>query len=177
MFGRHNFLATIVWEHRTTRENRAAFSRNNEFILAYAKDASSFKKSRNTLPRDSDVLARYANPDHDPRGPWQSVSANAQGGHGTASQYYEVVASSGKRHLPPNGRCWVYTEARMKAEISKNNIWFGRNGNGVPRIKHFLTYGKAGLTPHTLWTAKEVGTTDRAKKHLLRLLPDEQVGL
>ena len=175
VFGRDNFLATIVWEHRTTRENRAVFSRNSEFILAYAKDAPSFKRSRNALPRGPDVLARYSNPDCDPRGPWQSVSANVQGGHGTPSQYYEIVAPNGKRHLPPNGRCWVYTEERMRAQIAKNNIWFGREGTGAPRIKHFLAKANGGLTPHTLWSAREVGTTDQAKKHLLRIFPDEQV--
>jgi adenine-specific DNA-methyltransferase len=63
----------------------------------------------------------------------------------------------------------------MEQEIAKNNIWFGRDGTGVPRIKHFLAHANLGLTPHTLWAAEEVGTTDLAKKHLLRLLPEEQV--
>ena len=175
VFGRHNFLSTIVWQHRKSRENRKVFSNNNEFILVYARNARMFKEKRNMLPPSPALLSRYKNPDDDPRGPWQSVSANVQAGHGTHDQFYEFIAPNGRRHLPPNGRCWVFTQAKMEEEIAKNNIWLGRDGDGVPRIKHFLKQSKLGLTPHTLWTAEEVGTTDLAKKHLLRLLPNEQV--
>ena len=175
VFGRDNYLSTIVWQHRTTRENRKVFSNNNEFILAYAKNARVFKEHRNLLPTSPQFVKRFRNPDNDPRGPWQSVSANVQAGHGTVSQFYELVTPHGKRHVPPKGRCWIYTKAKMEQEIAKNNIWFGRDGNGVPRIKHFLAQANLGLTPHTLWTAEEVGTTDLAKKHLLRLLPSQQV--
>ena len=175
VFGRHNFLSTIVWQHRITRENRRVFSNNNEFILVYAKNARAFKKKRNRLPVSSELLSRFKNPDNDPRGPWQSVSANVQAGHGTASQFYELVAPLGRRHVPPNGRCWVYTKAKMEKEIANNNIWFGYDGKGVPRLKYFLAQAKLGLNPHTLWSAEEVGTTDLAKKHLLRLLPDSHV--
>ena len=175
VFGKHNFLSTIIWQHRTTRENRRVFSNNNEFILAYAKNARVFKKKRNRLPVSSELLSRFKNPDNDPRGPWQSVSANVQAGHATAGQFYELVAPQGKRHVPPNGRCWVYTKAKMEKEIANNNIWFGHDGHGVPRLKHFLSQAKLGLNPHTLWSAEEVGTTDLAKKHLLRMLPNAQV--
>lgn len=175
VFGRGNFVSTIVWQQRTTRENRKVFSNNHEYILVYARDAREFKRSRNLLPPTEALLARYRNPDGDPRGPWQSVSANAQAGHATASQFYEVVAPNGKHHSPPEGRCWVYAEDKMRAEIEAGNIWFGKTGNGVPRIKRFLRDKTIGLTPETLWPAADVGTNDNAKKHILRLLPDERV--
>ena len=63
----------------------------------------------------------------------------------------------------------------MKKEIAKSNVWFGRDGNAVPRLKRFLRDAKGGLTPHTIWTAQEVGTTDHAKKHLLSLFPQQPV--
>jgi adenine-specific DNA-methyltransferase len=175
VFDRENFITTIVWQQRTTRENRKVFSNNHEYVLLYARDYSKFKASRGLLPWTNEIADRFKNPDNDPRGPWQSVSANAQAGHATASQFYELVAPDGTRHRPPNGRCWVYDERRMRAEISKGNIWFGREGNGVPRIKRFLSETKRGITPHTLWLADEVGTNDSAKKHLLNLLPEETV--
>ena len=175
VFGRDNFLSTIVWQHRTTRENRKVFSNNNEFILVYAKNGRVFKEHRNMLPTNPQYMKRFRNLDDDPRGPWQSVSANVQAGHGTDSQFYELVTPFGKRHIPPKGRCWIYTKGKMEQEIAKNNIWFGRNGKAVPRIKYFLAHASLGLTPHTLWTSEEVGTTDLAKKHLLRLLPNERV--
>lgn len=175
LFGRKNFISTIVWQQRTTRENRKVFSNNHEYVLVYAKNARLFRDMRNLLPVTSVVADRYKNPDNDPRGPWQSVSANVQAGHATPSQFYEVVAPNGKRHSPPPGRCWAYNKARMKEEISKDNVWFGRDGNGVPRLKRFLKESASGLTPHTLWSATEVGTNDSAKKHQLELFPRKSV--
>jgi len=171
IFGRENFVSTIVWEQRTTRENRKVFSNNHEYLLVYARDARQFKETRGLLEWDTTVLSRFKNPDNDRRGSWQSVSANAQAGHATKSQFYELVAPNGRRHKPPKGRCWLYTQARMQKEIDKNNVWFGKDGNSVPRLKRFLRDAKQGFTPHTLWPAEEVGTNDSAKKHLLELFP------
>ena len=172
VFGRENFISTIVWQQRTTRENRKVFSNNHEYILVYSVDPKAFKGSRNLLPPTHDILSRYKNPDNDPRGTWQSISANVQAGHATRGQFYIIKSPSGKEHSPPNGRCWVYNEARMKEEISKGNIWFGKNGTGVPRIKKFLKdSANLGLTPETLWTAELSGTNLLAKKHMLELFP------
>lgn len=175
IFGRENFLTTIVWEHRKTRENRKTFSNNHEYIIAYAKDAKRFKKSRNRLPYGEEVKQRYRNPDNDPRGPWQSISLNVQAGHATASQFYTISSPAGKIHTPPNGRCWMYTKERVQQLLQDNRIWFGKSGAGVPRLKRFLSEMDGGLTPHTLWTADEVGTTDSAKKSLLAMFPDFEV--
>jgi adenine-specific DNA-methyltransferase len=168
VFGRENFVSTIIWEHRKSRENRKVFSNNHEYVLVYARSLRKFKESRNTLPMDEKILARYRNPDDDPRGAWQSVSLNVQAGHGTRSQFYTLVAPNGRRHEPPAGRCWVYTEERVQQLIADNRIWFGRDGNNAPRLKNFLSEKRRGLTPHTLWKAEEVGTTDSAKKEQLR---------
>ena len=175
VFGRQHFITTIVWQQRTTRENRKVSSNNHEYILVYAANPRRFRATRNLLPASPDLLSRYKNPDHDPRGPWQSVSANVQDGHATASQFYDILAPCGKVHRPPEGRCWVYIQDKMKREIAAGNIWFGKNGLGVPRIKRFLNSSHVGLTPDTLWTATDVGTNDEAKKQLLRILPNDTV--
>ncbi|MGB7605580.1 MAG: site-specific DNA-methyltransferase [Lutisporaceae bacterium] len=175
IFGRKNFINTIIWQHRLSRENRNIFSNNHEYILVYAKNPQKFKTARNLLPDTEEVLKRYKNPDNDPRGLWQSVTAHVQSGHGVKSQFYEIIAPNGKVHKLPNGRCWVYNEEKMKQEISNNNIWFGNGGNGVPRTKKFLYDRKDGITPETLWFGEDVGTTKCAKKHILSLFPQEVV--
>ena len=168
VFGRKNFVGTIVWERRTTRENRRVVSRNHEYLIVYAKNIDSWTKTRNALPLNSEITSRYQNPDSDPRGAWQSVSANVQDGHATPQQFYSIVSPNGKVHDAPKGRCWIYSKIKMQEEIKKKNIWFGKNGMGVPRVKKFLTKN-GGLTPETLWRADEVGTTAQAKKHLIQL--------
>lgn len=175
VFGRENFIGTIVWERRTSRENRRMLSRNHEYLLVYAKCLKHWASTRNYLPLTDEVKARYANLDDDPRGPWQSVTATAQKGHGTPQQYYAIKTPDGSSRFPPNGRCWVYNEKRMKEEIKRNNIWFGKNGSGAPRIKHFLSERTTGLTPETLWYANDVGTTASAKKHLVELFSEMSI--
>jgi adenine-specific DNA-methyltransferase len=151
------------------------FSVNQEYLLLYTKDKKLFSSTRNDLGLTDEVKSRYKNLDNDPRGNWQSVSVNAQAGHATKSQFYTLVAPSGKEHNPPKGRCWLYTKDKMEEQILKNNIWFGKDGNGVPRVKKFLKDIKSGLTPHTLWTADEVGTNDHAKKFLISMFSDKEV--
>src|SRR5690554_5201064 len=173
VFGRRNFVTTVIWQQRTTRENRRNFSNNHEYILVYAKDNVTFSSSMNKLPPTSEVLSRYKNPDNDPRGPWQSVSVNVQAGHAVKSQFYKIVSPSGVVHVPPTGRCWAYNKDKMNELIRQGRVWFGKNGDGVPRRKKYLAESMPGLTPETLWLAEDVGTNKEAKKHLLKIFPRE----
>jgi len=173
IFGRQNFVATIIWEKRKTRENRRVFSFNHDFVIVYANNKNVFDKIRNPLKMTDDIRARYKNPDNDPRGPWQSISALAQAGHGTVNQFYEITLPSGKVLSPPKGNCWRYSKKRMDSEIADGRIWFGKDGNNVPRIKKYLSESKdQGVTPETLWKADDVGTTDSAKKHVNQLMSE-----
>ena len=176
VFGGQNFVAHVIWEKRKSRENRRAFSFNHDFILIYARNKQAFESSRNLLPLSADVIARYKNPDDDTRGPWQSISALAQAGHATASQFYTLETPSGKKLNPPKGNCWRYTESRMAEAIRDGRIWFGKTGDNVPRIKRYLNENPDdGLTPETIWSADEASTNDEAKKELIDLLPDSVV--
>lgn len=169
VFGRDKFITTIIWQQRNTRENRKIFSNNHEYVLVYSPNPTKFKKKRNLLPVTDEILERYSNPDNDPRGPWQSITANVQAGHAVPSQFYEITAPNGKKHNPPQGRCWVYNRQRMEREIAEGNIWFGSDGNGVPRIKKFISESVIGVVPETLWLSDFAGTNKDAKNHLQKL--------
>ena len=175
VFGEENAVATFIWEKRTTRENRRVFSFNHDYIVCYARNKDLFQAQRNLLPLTQEVLDRYANPDDDPRGEWQSVSLNAQSGHATKAQFYQITTPSGRVLDPPPGCCWRVTEPRLKELVEDNRVWFGAEGNNVPRRKVFLSEARDGLTPHTLWTGDEVGTNDSAKKHVNKLFGDKSV--
>ena len=135
IFGEENFVATFIWQKRTTRENRRVFSFNHDYIVCFSRSADAFKTARGRLPLTDDVRARYSNPDNDPRGDWQSVSLNAQAGHATAAQFYTVVTPGGRTIDPPAGRCWSVTETRFAELVQDNRVWFGCDGNNVPRRK------------------------------------------
>jgi len=57
----------------------------------------------------------------------------------------------------------------MLSEIKAGNIWFGKDGNGVPRVKKFITSSAKGIVPETLWLSSFVGTNKDAKTHLRKL--------
>ena len=166
IFGEENFVAQFIWEKRITRENRKAISNRCEYVLCYTKSNDG---EIGLLPMNEEAKGRYKNPDNDPRGSWTSVPAIAQAGHGTKKQFYTLITPAGKELLPPSGSCWRYTLVKMQEAISDKRIWFGSDGNGVPRIKKFLHEGKQGLTPETLLTADSVGTNDSAKRELVNL--------
>ncbi|MDP2619670.1 MAG: site-specific DNA-methyltransferase [Hyphomicrobiales bacterium] len=165
IFGVENFIGIFVWEKRTTRENRKVFSVNHDYIVCYAREKPIFETVRCLLPRSDENEERFLNPDNDPRGPWQSVSMNAQAGPGRRKeQFYTVTTPSGRKVDPPSGRCWVYTEDRFEELKTDNRVWFGEDGANVPRLKCFRNESDNGIVPHTMWRADEVGTTDTAKK-------------
>ncbi len=170
IFGAANFAATFIWEKRTTRENRRVFSFSHDYVLCYARNVDLFQQTRGELPLSKEVIDRHKNPDNDPRGPWQSVAITAQAGHGTAAQFYDITTPGGRVIELPHGNCWRFTESRLAELMAENRIYFGANGNNVPRQKKFLSEVERGLTPHTLWNASEVGTTDTATKAVLDVM-------
>lgn len=173
VFGSDNFISTIIWQKINGRDNRTSISTTHDYIHVYAKQSMNWRSQRNLLPRSEDAAARYKNPDNDPRGPWTSGDMSAQAGPGRrASQFYTMTLPSGRKVDPPSGRCWLLTEERFKELVADNRIWFGEDGDNVPRIKRFLTEVQDGLVPMSIWPATEVGTNDTAKKEIKAMFPD-----
>tara|TARA_R100001369_G_scaffold91702_1_gene133752 strand:+ start:1024 stop:2673 length:1650 start_codon:yes stop_codon:yes gene_type:complete len=173
IFGTGNFIANFVWEKRKNRENRKVISMRHDYIICYGKNKFDAIKTFNQLPMNAEALARYVNTDNDPRGLWKSDPATAQSGHGTKSQFYTLTAPNGKKHEPPSGRCWIYTEEVMNEAIKDNRISFGKTGNNVPRVKTYLDDKERGLTPESILFAKDVSTNEEAKKSLKEMFNGE----
>lgn len=169
VFGEENFIANFIWEKRKTRENRSNISVRHDYVLCYVKDIFWVEDAFGLEEMSGSALSRYKNPDNDVMGPWTSVPAIAQAGHGTKSQFYTFTAPNGKSYNPPSGSCWRLTKDKMEEAIKHNKIWFGSDGNGVPRIKKYLSEGKQGLTPETFLLSDKCGTNDSAKREIVDL--------
>ena len=175
IFGEANFVANFIWEKRTNRENRKVVSSRHDYVVCYARNQMPGTRTLKQLPMSAKALANYKNPDNDPRGLWKSDPAHAQAGHGTKDQFYVLTAPNGKKHELESGRCWLYTEKVMNKEIADGKIWFGKDGNGVPRIKTYLDAKERGLTPESILFAEEVGTNESAKNLLKELFSGRAV--
>ncbi|MCL2136814.1 MAG: site-specific DNA-methyltransferase [Coriobacteriia bacterium] len=169
VFGSNNFVDTVVWQKIYTIKNSAQyFSGMHDYILVYAKNKASFK--RNLLPRTDDLDATYTNPDNDPRGPWTTNAVQARNFNGQGT--YEIVSPNGKVFLPPTGTYWRTSLATFQELDKDNRIWWGKNGNSVPRIKKFLSEAKQGVVPTTLWLHSEAGQNADAKIEVRSVLQD-----
>ena len=175
VFGEECFVAQFIWEKRKTRENRSSISIRHDYVLCYVKDIELLEDSLGLEIMTKAALSRYKNPDNDPKGPWTSVPAIAQAGHGTKSQLYTFVAPNGKSYNLPSGSCWRMTLEKMNEAVAQNKIWFGSDGNGVPRIKKYLSEGKQGLTPESIISSEKGGTNDSAKREIVELFNGKAV--
>lgn len=76
------------------------------------------------------------------------------------------MTPSGRRILPPPGTSWRFSQERFHELIADNRIWFGENGDNVPRYKRFLTEVQDGFVATTIWFRDEVGDNQEAKKEV-----------
>lgn len=163
IFGRNNFVNTIIWQKKHTRSNDARWlSDNHDFILVFAKNKAEWK--RNLLPRKDDANEGYSNPDNDSRGVWASGPCHAKTPN--PKDIYPVRTPSGREVMPPPGTSWRFSKTSFQELIKDNRIYFGASGNNIPRYKRFRTEVQEGLVPLTIWLKDEVGDNQEAKKEV-----------
>lgn len=168
VFGGQNFVAQLVWERAFSPKNDARFiSNSHDYVLMYAKNITQFVIGR--LPRTEEANARYSNPDNDPRGVWMSSDISVKTYNAECD--YPITAPSGRVIEPPAGRCWRLSKKAFLERLQDNRIWFGPDGNGVPRIKRFLTDLKhEGMAPTSIMFFKDVGHSQEGAQEVSKLL-------
>lgn len=166
VFGEDNFVAQVIWQKVFSPKSSARwFSEDHDYILVYAKQGDSW--TPRLLPQTDEMIARYKNPDNDPRGPWTSGDLAARNRYDAG--LYPLTCPSGRViDGPPKGSYWRFSRQSFDKLNSDNRIWWGSEGSNMPRLKRFLSEVKQGRTPQTLWFYEEVGHTQDAKKTLLK---------
>jgi adenine-specific DNA-methyltransferase len=171
IFGRTNFIANVIWQKRFSPNSTAQFiSDSHDHILVYAKERQSWK--RRLLPRDQDHDKSYRNPDSDPRGPWTSGDLSARNSY-SAGIY--PVSTPSDRFIPgpPKGMYWRVSKEKLAELDGDKRIWWGKDGDNVPRLKRFLSEVMDGIVPQTVWLHNEVGNTQEAKKEVMSVVPPD----
>jgi adenine-specific DNA-methyltransferase len=168
IFGMQNFIAQLVWERAFSPKNDAKYiSNSHDYILMYARSINEFSIGR--LPRTEKANLRYKNPDDDLRGPWMSSDMSVKTYNENCD--YPITAPSGRIIEPPAGRCWSLSKKAFLERLNDNRIWFGPEGDGVPRIKRFLSDLKfEGMAPTSILFNKEVGHSQEGSQEVSKLL-------
>src|SRR5690606_9483945 len=170
IFGRHAFIASMVWENFYGRSNAAAISPGHNYLLLYSPMGLDWKKVRDLLPRDEKSGSKYKNPDNDPRGPWRLGPIFA-GGERHEGLMYEVTIPSGRKVRPPKGSHWRMLEKDFWRMVEDGRIVFGESGDNNPAVKLYLNEVQGGMVPRTWWPHTEVGHTQEAKREIQALFP------
>jgi adenine-specific DNA-methyltransferase len=176
IFGERNFVANIIWQKKFSRANDATyFSTMHDHILCYAKNSKLNGDGAcwelKLLSRGDEIPDGYTNPDNDPRGPWTSVVLSAKSG--TEKLIYEIITPSGRSCFPPDGRYWSVNKDKFEDLAADGRIWFGRSGDGIPRLKTFWSEVQDGLRPNTIWFHQEVGHNQEGRQEVKRLFDDK----
>ncbi len=164
VFGSENFIATVIWHKMDSPKNTAMhFSEDHDYIVVYARNGKEWRP--NGLERTEDMIARYKNPDSDPRGPWllSDLAARnyyAQGRYPITTKAGRVIAG------PPAGSYWRVSREKFDSLDRDNRIWWGEGGDNRPGMKRFLSEVRKGVVPQTYWSWKDVGSTRNAKQEL-----------
>ena len=168
IFGEQNFITTVIWHKMDSPKNSAVhMSEDHESLHIYAKEADVWRP--NLLPRNKKMLARYRNPDNDPRGPWLLSDLAARNPYSKGR--YSITTPTGKViDGPPAGSSWRISKERFDELNEDNRIWWGQSNNNRPGIKRFLSEVREGVVPRSLWIWREVGSTRHSKQELSEVM-------
>jgi site-specific DNA-methyltransferase (adenine-specific)/adenine-specific DNA-methyltransferase len=144
LFGQTNHVATFIWKRRTTPDSRNlnGVSGDHEYVLCYQRSAGFRVRGQ------AKDLAKYTNPDDDPRGAWMSDNLT---GLANASErpnlHYDIVhPDTGDRYKPHPSRGWIYGRDRMAVLIAENRILWPRKQTGRPRLKRYISDMQSSTT-------------------------------
>lgn len=169
IFGEDNFVQNIIWKKRAGAPNDKVIGATHEYIMMFAKNIQTLEL--NWKARSEEQLKRYKNPDNHPKGRWaaDNLMANVKGGRFVNSLYFAIVnPNTGEEHFPSNNGNWRYNRETIDKLLKNNEIYFGEDGKGRPKLKRFLCDVKDGVSRPTIWDW--VGYGNNGSQHIQELL-------
>ena len=159
VFGRRNFIGSIVWNHSVQSKGYSGkLSIHHNYILAYQKSEAFTLLN---LPRSDEHNVNYGNADNDPKGPWRS--GDVRNSLVRPNLMYDIVSPSGKtiKH-PPKG--WRFSRDTFERELAEGKIMFSKDEERI--IRKIYLADQDGRVPESLWFATDAGTTREASSEV-----------
>jgi adenine-specific DNA-methyltransferase len=173
VFGPRSCVSILTWYKRVSPANDAKyFSSDHEYVVVYAKNRDRWHPHR--LPRSSEQLKNYKNPDNDPRGPWNSATYTCNKSAEERPNLYHGITNpnNGQVIWPKRTAVWKYDADTHQAHVRENLLWWGKDGKAkMPRIKLFLE-GVRDVVPRSVLSYNDCGSTQEARTELLQVIPE-----
>ena len=142
VFGRENFISTIVWKRKRGRDNSARwFSKAHEYFLVFAKQKSIL--NFNLIELDEETKLQYKNSDNDKRGKWRMLACWARGTQGGVQ--YDFTTKEGHFF---SERLWLFSKENLKKLDQEDKLVI--RGDNIYR-KLFINEHK-GQVLESIWT-------------------------
>lgn len=168
IFGEDNFVANLIWQNKYTIANDKVngLTTQTEYILCYAKIGADRVIFTKAPLRKEYIEANYSNLDNDPNGPYMTVQMFK-----FKNPYsFDVTSPTGKVWNKP----WNFTPESFKALDDTGAVYWGLDGNSLPRKKVYLKNSK-GVGRRNLLLGEEVGYTADSSKDLRVLFEDGNI--
>jgi adenine-specific DNA-methyltransferase len=168
VFGRGNFVDTVIWQKADSPRNSARqFSSDHDYMYVYSKAADWIPTK---LARTDEANSIYLNPDNDERGPW--IPGDPYANKPYSKGLFSMVGPSGRTFTPPPGRYWRVSEERLRELDADGRVWWGSTGEARPSIKRYLSE-VGNLVPRTFWNKDDVGSNRTSKNEMRALFPED----
>jgi adenine-specific DNA-methyltransferase len=178
IFGRDNFLGTVIWEKSDSpRMDAEFFSSRHDFILTFAKNKS--QVSFNRLNQNSDDLPEHYDKVDETGRRYYLKPLRAMGGQGDSraarpNLYYALTSPEGTEIYPKkqDGTDGAWRWGREKVEQEKSRIEWRRGRSEWTPYFRIYADTSSGRPPETLWFHAEVGSNRTSKAEIKALFPD-----
>ena len=159
IFGEENFIANLIWKKTGGKNSIKKVSVTTEYVLVY--DMGGIEEYANvSLPNTKG----YTNPDNDPRGVYRTQQMFRNDGR----REYEITTPTGDKI----SKGWLYTPDNMKQLIDEKRVYWGKNGNSLPRRKVYLKDNE-GMKIRSLLRSEIVGNNQRGLQDIIDMFGEK----
>jgi adenine-specific DNA-methyltransferase len=169
IFGRQNFVGTVIWEKTDSpRMDAVYFSIRHDTILVYAKDKSSLKLNK---IETTDIPQHYDKVDSNNR-QYYLKPLRAMGGADSRKDrptlYFPITAPDGSEIYPKrqDGSDGRWRWGKEKIENEKERLEWIKTKNGWSISYKIFADSMVEKPAETIWTHSEVGSTRTSKAEI-----------
>lgn len=165
IFGRSNFVGSIVWEKADSpKMDPRYFSSRHDLMLVYAKNIELLHLHR----EKSDEIPEHYNKVDEHGRRYYLKPMRVMGGNVSESLYYPMIAPDGTEVWPISSKgqktCWRWSKKKVEEEGERIEWVNGNNGWSL----YFRIYADTskGTPIQTIWTHEEAGSNRTSKSEI-----------
>lgn len=178
VFGRDNFLGTVIWEKSDSpRMDAEFFSSRHDYVFAYAKNRALVQFHK--IGADDEPPAHYDKVDDNGRR-YYTKPLRAMGGQGDSraarpNLFFPLIAPDKTEVYPikQDGSDGAWRWSAEKCDAEKDRIEWVKGRKGWAPYFRIYADGLKGRPPETIWTHAEVGSNRTSKAEVKAIVPEE----